>query len=62
MRAWRSRKSIKMQENAYFQGVAALRQSLTEVFKTIGRAELSGHTAVQIVSNCAAKVPRGTLS
>lgn len=62
MRAWRQNKKRKDAERAYFRGVAALREALVGVFKSIGSAELSGYTAVQIVQNCAAKVPRETFT
>lgn len=62
MRDWRRRKKSKDAERAYFRGVAALREALAGVFKSIGSAELSGYTAVQIVQNCAAKVPRETFT
>jgi hypothetical protein len=62
MREWRRNNRKKRDRLAYNSGVEALRSALSDVFKSIGRAELSGYTALQIVSNCAAKVPRETLA
>jgi hypothetical protein len=62
MREWRPTQRKTREQKAYNRGVEALREALAGVFKSIGSAELSGYTAVQIVSNCAAKVPRETFT
>lgn len=62
IRTYRARARKSRDLKAYNRGIEALRVLLSDVFKTIGAAELSGYTALEIVANSAAKVPRGTFT
>lgn len=60
MRSYMPNRRKTIEQRAYYQGAESLRDSLKEIFKSIGKADLSGYTAVEIVNNCAVRVPRGT--
>jgi hypothetical protein len=60
MRDYRPKSNRAIKARAFQSGIEGFRRLLVEVFTTIGRAELSGFTALQIVDNCATKVSRET--
>ncbi len=60
MRSYMPNRRKNIEQRAFSQGAESLRETLKEIFRSIGKADLSGYTAVEIVNNCAVKVPRGT--
>jgi len=57
-RALRRERELK---TAFCRGFEALKADLTTVFLRIGRAEMNGYSAAEIVKNAKPEVPRGTL-
>jgi hypothetical protein len=60
MRAYRKLAKDRERRKAFLQGFQALRDDLLATFRRIGEAELSGYTAVEIIKNSKADVPRET--
>lgn len=61
MRAFRKTNQARKLDKAYLAGFLALKADLMEVFIRIGRGELSGYTAHEMVKN-SQYVPRETIS
>jgi hypothetical protein len=59
--AHRKAREARQLEQHYTRGFEALRQDLMAVFQRIGKAELNGYTALEIVKNAKLDVPRATL-
>jgi hypothetical protein len=60
MRDYRKTTKYRNHYKAYLQGFQALRDDLIATFRRIGEAEMSGYTAVEIIKNSKADVPRET--
>jgi hypothetical protein len=59
MRSWRKTAERKKLEKAYNRGFEALRADLMKSFQRIGKGEMNGYTAAEIVKNSQI-VARGT--
>jgi hypothetical protein len=60
-KANRKRRHQRAVDGAYRRGFEALKADLTMVFLRIGKAEMNGYSAAEIVKNAKPEVPRGTL-
>jgi hypothetical protein len=60
MRWYRKTAQRRVLEKAYRRGLEALRADLLQHFQRIGKGEMTGYTAAEIVKNSAAIVARGT--
>lgn len=60
MRKYRKDARAKDLQKAYRAGFQALKTELTAMFMRIGKGELTGYTALEIVRNSSPDVPRGT--
>ena len=60
-RGFRKTNLARKLDKAYLAGFQALKTDLMEVFIRIGRGELSGYTAHEMVKNSRANVPRDTI-
>lgn len=60
MRDHRQRMKIVARNRAFMAGFSALKADLMEVFVRIGRGELNGYAAHEIVKNSKVNVPRET--
>lgn len=58
MRAHRAKMKTVTAQRAYMAGFNALKADLMEVFVRIGRGELNGYAAHEIVKNSKVNVPR----
>jgi hypothetical protein len=59
-RTYRKTAAARNERKAFIAGWTALQTELVETFQVIGRGEMSGFTALEIVRNTSPKVPRGT--
>lgn len=61
MRDFRKRSQRKKLERAFLAGYNALRNELEVLFRKIGKGEMNGYTACEVVKNAKPEVPRETL-
>ena len=61
MRDFRKRILARKLEKAYLAGFQALKTDLMEAFIRIGRGEMNGYTAHELVKNSRLNVPRSTI-
>jgi hypothetical protein len=62
MRGWRRTAGQKKLAKAYRRGFEALRQDLLGAFRRIGKGEMNGYTALEIVKNAKIDVRRETFT
>jgi hypothetical protein len=60
MRGYRKTSGRKKLEKAFRRGFQALQADLLGVFQRIGKAEMNGYTAAEIVKNAKPEVSRET--
>lgn len=60
MKAYRKRRDRKLVDQAYVKGFRKLQAELMSTFLRIGKGEMNGYTAHEIVKNSVPDVPRET--
>lgn len=60
MKAYRVRREKKVRDTAFVAGFRALQASLAKTFQGIGKGEMNGYTALEVVKNAKPDVARET--
>lgn len=60
MKAYRVRRDEKLRDTAFIAGFRALQAHLSRAFQGIGKGEMNGYTALEVVKNAKPDVARET--
>jgi hypothetical protein len=60
MKSYRTRRDHKLRETAFIAGFRSLQAFLARTFQGIGKGEMNGYTALEVVKNAKPHVTRET--